>query len=86
MSKQIKYKNAPKEVADSIIRSSIIDDFLPPPEELVFMEESERITLNLSKSSLEFFRKKATELGIPYQRMIKRIVDMYARKFEAAND
>ena len=83
MSKKTKYKNAPIDIAESIISAEIIDDFLPPPEQLVFNEETKRVTLNLSKSSVLFFKRKATKLGISYQRMMKRIIDIYARKYKA---
>lgn len=81
MKKSTTYKNAPSGIAEEILLSEIIDDFLPPPEQLVFKEETERMSLALNKSSVLFFKRKATELGIPYQRMIKRIVDIYARKY-----
>ena len=82
MKKPIKYKSVSKDIAESILQEEIIEDFLPPPGKLIFNEESERVTLNLSKSSVEFFKSKATELGIPYQRMIKRVLDIYARKYK----
>ena len=54
---------------------------LPPPDQLVFREENERITINLSKFSMDFFRSKAAELNIPYQRMIKRVLDLYSKRY-----
>jgi len=37
----------------------VIDDFLPPPEELVFKEDNVKITLGLSRRSVEFFKTEA---------------------------
>jgi hypothetical protein len=37
----------------------VIADFLPSPEELAFKEETVKITIALSKSSVDFFKKKA---------------------------
>jgi hypothetical protein len=33
----------------------IVDDFLPSPEDLVFKEENVKVTITLSKSSVDFF-------------------------------
>lgn len=77
-----KYKAAPAAVRNSILREELIEDYLPAPEQLVFKEENERVTLNLSKNSVQFFKQKSKELGIPYQRMIKRLLDAYARKYK----
>ena len=71
------YKNAPKEIAEAVESSEIIDDFLPPPEKLVLKEQSVRITLNLSADIVKFFKENAGKSGIPYQQMIKKILDNY---------
>ncbi|MCB0045345.1 MAG: hypothetical protein KDD92_07945 [Caldilineaceae bacterium] len=56
----------------------IVKDFLPSPEALVLKEpETEKITIALSKESVTFFREKAQELGAPYQRMIRNLLDAY---------
>ena len=40
-------------------------DFLPPPEELVRREETVKVTLALSRASLEFFRDRAGARAYP---------------------
>jgi predicted DNA binding CopG/RHH family protein len=55
-----------------------IADFLPPPEELVTPEDTVKVTISLSKSSIEFFKQKAKQHHIKYQRMIRQLVDRYA--------
>ena len=56
----------------------VVKDFLPPPEALVLKEpETEKITIALNKDTLTFFREKAQELGAPYQRMIRNLLDAY---------
>jgi len=82
MKKEIKYKNAPKSIADGIAESVIIEDFLPAPNQLIFKEETAKITLNLNKRSIAFFKGKAKEIGIPYQMMIKKVIDLYAKKYQ----
>ncbi|MCP5512451.1 MAG: CopG family transcriptional regulator [Leptospiraceae bacterium] len=80
MKKKTIYKNAPDEIGDAIVSSKIIKDFLPDPEDLVFKEETVRVTINLSKQSIDFFKKESLRLGVPYQRMIKNLIDIYAQK------
>ena len=81
MKKKIKYSNAPKEVADAIEKSVRIKDFLPPPEKLVAKDDSVRITINLNKKSVSFFKQKAKKQKVPYQRMIKSVIDHYVSEF-----
>jgi predicted DNA binding CopG/RHH family protein len=57
---------------------SIVDDFLPPPKELVFKEENVKVTITLSKTSIDFFKKEAKKHRTPYQKMIRRLLDVYA--------
>ena len=80
MKNKTKYRKAPKAVADAILQSEIVEDFLPPPDKLVFKEQSVKVTLALSQRSIEFFKAKAREYNVPYQAMIKRIVDLYAQR------
>jgi predicted DNA binding CopG/RHH family protein len=55
----------------------IIRDFLPPPEELAFRDESVKITISLSRRSVTFFKEQAKGHGTQYQRMIRRLLDAY---------
>ena len=82
MKNKMAYKNAPKDIADAIKFSENITDFLPSPEELVFKEEVIKITLNLSKESVNFFKEKSEKTGIPYQTMIKKVIDLYANNYK----
>lgn len=56
----------------------VIDDFLPRPDELVLKEDNVKVTMALSKSSVDFFKSAAKKHHIPYQAMIRRLVDLYA--------
>jgi len=55
----------------------IIPDFLPSPDELAFREESVKVTISLSKKSVEFFKSEATKRHTRYQRMIRQLLDAY---------
>jgi len=56
----------------------VIPDFLPRPEDLVFREEGVKVTIALSKRSVEFFKNEARKRNTQYQRMIRRLLDAYA--------
>ncbi|MFA5156313.1 MAG: CopG family transcriptional regulator [Candidatus Omnitrophota bacterium] len=55
-----------------------VKDFLPPPEELIFPEESAKITISLSRKSIEFFKRAARQHHQKYQCMIRQVLDLYA--------
>ena len=63
-----------------------IKDVLPPPEELVIPEETIKVTLFLSKSSVEFFKHKAGQHRTRYQKMIRELVDRYAEQYATKSD
>jgi predicted DNA binding CopG/RHH family protein len=71
MTKKITYTNEP--LGDI----EVIRDFLPPPSELAFREEGVKVTLALSKSSVDFFKLEASKHQTQYQRMIRRLLDSY---------
>ena len=55
----------------------IIRDFLPSPEELAFRDEGVKITLSLSRKSVDFFKSEAAKHQTQYQRMIRKLLDAY---------
>jgi predicted DNA binding CopG/RHH family protein len=59
-------------------RLRVIKDFLPSPDELVRREDNVKVTLSLSRRSLDFFKREARKRRVPYQRMIRALVDTYA--------
>ena len=62
-------------------RLTRITDVLPPPEKLVVPEDTIKVTLLLSKSSVRFFKQKAAQHRAKYQRMLRELVDRYAEQF-----
>jgi predicted DNA binding CopG/RHH family protein len=71
MSAKIRYTN------EQIGEPKVIRDFLPSPEELAFRDEDVKITISLSKKSVEFFKSEAAKSDTQYQRMIRRLLDAY---------
>ena len=61
-------------------RMRVVEDFLPAPEALVPREENVKVTLSLSRRSVDFFKRAAKARRVPYQRMIRALVDAYAEK------
>jgi len=72
-----RYTNEP------IGKIKIVDDFLPKPDQLVLKEDTVKITLSLTRSSIEFFKNEAAKHHTHYQSMIKALVDQYASHFAA---
>jgi hypothetical protein len=56
----------------------VVPDFLPRPEDLVFRDEGVKVTIALSKRSVDFFKTEARRHNTQYQRMIRRLLDAYA--------
>lgn len=77
MKHKIKYSDEP------IGKIKIIKNFLPPPEELIFKKEPIKVTMVLSKSSVEFFKKTARRNHTPYQKIIRTLLDTYVAKHAA---
>ena len=71
---------AKKYTAGEIGRVRVISDFLPAPADLVPREENVKVTLSLSRRSLDFFKREAKKRRVPYQRMIRALVDTYAER------
>lgn len=76
--KKIKYTE------EALGEIELIDDFLPPPEQLVMKEETVRVTLALTKESVDFFKKVAKEQHTHYQAMIRILLDKYTEHFRSS--
>jgi hypothetical protein len=61
-------------------KMKVVKDFLPPPEALVAVEDNVKVTLSLTRRSLAFFKREAKARRVPYQRMIRALVDEYAAR------
>lgn len=79
MKRRINYSAGP------IGRYKIIPDFLPSPEQLVKKESNVKVTINLRKNSVEFFKSLAKKNNIQYQKVIRRLLNSYADSFANNN-
>ncbi len=71
MKGKIKYTDEP------IGKVKVIKDFLPSPGELALKEETVKVTISLSRTSVDFFKKKKKKYNTQYQKMIRRLLDEY---------
>ena len=76
MKTKIKYTDVP------MGELRVVKDFLPKPEQLALKEENIKITISLNKASIEFFKKKAKEQHTSYQKMIRRLIEWYAKQHQ----
>jgi hypothetical protein len=75
MRKRIKYSDEP-------IQAEVIRDFLPSPDELLADEQGVKVTISLSRRSVDFFKAAAERNHTSYQRMIRRLLDRYANQYQ----
>ncbi len=71
MKEKIKYKDEP------MGKVKVIKDFLPSPKELALKEETVKVTISLSRASVDFFKNEAKKYNTQYQKMIRRLLDEY---------
>jgi hypothetical protein len=76
-------KRKPKYGNEPLGRLEVITDFLPPPDQLVLRDNGVKITISLSKRSVDFFKRHAARSKVPYQKMIRSLLDGYAKHHEA---
>ena len=78
MKAKIEYSNEP------LGEWRVVDDFLPRPEDLVFKEDNIKVTITLSRASVDFFKSEAEKHHTQYQRMIRRLLDLYVTHHKKA--
>ena len=74
MSKKIKYTD------ERLAMGERVTDFLPRSSALVKYEPTTKVTLEVTQSRLAFFKKQAKRARIPYQRMLRALIDAYAKQ------
>ena len=77
MSRKMKYTDQPIELGERVT------DFLPPPSKLVKRSETLKVTLELTADSVKFFKRQAKLNRVPYQRMLRGLIDAYVKRHQA---
>ncbi len=72
-------KRNPRYRDERLGRVEVVSDFLPPPDQLVLRDDGVKVTISLSKRSVDFFKRHAAQSKVPYQKMIRSLLDSYAR-------
>jgi hypothetical protein len=55
-----------KYTVGEIGRIRVVEDFLPASADLVLREDNVKVTLSLSRRSLDFFKREARKRHVPY--------------------
>jgi len=76
MKKKVEYTDEP------MGKTRRVKDFLPPPEELVFKEDNTKVTIALSRRSVEFFKRLAKKHNTQYQKMIRNLLNEYVARHQ----
>ncbi|HNR95220.1 MAG TPA: CopG family transcriptional regulator [Kiritimatiellia bacterium] len=75
MKRKIKYTD------ETMGKTRVVRNFLPPPEKLVLKESRVKITISLSKASVDFFKQEAKKHRTSYQKMIRKVIDVYTEQY-----
>lgn len=80
--KRYMIKRKRKKFSDEPIgRVKIVKDFLPPPEKLLIKPKPVKVTITLSQDSVDFFKQIAHKEHVPYQKLIRALLDQYASQY-----
>ncbi len=80
------YSDAPNDIGEMLQNGKRIDDFLPPPDQLVKRVPKVKVTIALNQKSVEFFKRAAKKNKVKYQTMINELLDKYAEKYSDTMD
>jgi predicted DNA binding CopG/RHH family protein len=80
--KTVTYTDPPKNIARALEESVLIEDFLPPPDELIFKKPKVKVTMAMNSDTINVFKAYAKKHDLSYQNMISEIVDRYAMKYK----
>ncbi|MCW8926495.1 MAG: hypothetical protein OQJ84_09575 [Xanthomonadales bacterium] len=80
MKKKIHYSDEP------LGEMALVPDFLPSPGKLVLKDDNVKITIALSKESVDYFKAEARRHHVKYQRMIRKLLDLYVAQQKSSAD
>jgi hypothetical protein len=62
-----------------------VENFLPPPAQLVLRPKPVRVTLTLDADTVAYFKAEAERIDVPYQRMIRNLLNEYRARMGKSN-
>ncbi len=75
-------KRTSRDINEPIGRLRVMADFLPPPELLIPRNDTVKVTIAVDRETLKFFKASAQKTGLKYQRMIREVLNGYAKKYK----
>ncbi|OGT06785.1 MAG: hypothetical protein A2103_05900 [Gammaproteobacteria bacterium GWF2_41_13] len=63
-----------------------ITRLMPSLDRLAQKEDSIKVTLTLTKASVEYFKQEAKKREVCYQVMIRNLIDEYVKHYSSKND
>ena len=76
-------RNKKKDIDMPVGKVTEIPDFLPPPEALIMPEKKVKVTILLSERSINAFKGLARKHHTKYQKLIRNLIDKYAKEYLA---
>lgn len=74
-------KTTIKEVSLPRKKEKVTNDFFLCPATLAAKDDTVKVTLMLTRASIEYFKKTAEEHDTCYQALMRSLLDEYARHF-----
>ncbi len=74
MKNKVVYTDGP----ESLKRAVVTKDIFPSPEDLLLEDVTVRISINLTKSTVDGFKRFAKKHNTKYQRVIRKLLDEFA--------
>lgn len=59
-----------------------MNDFMPSPDELVASDDKIKVTISLTRDSVDFFKRIASQNNTNYQKMIRTLLDAYVAHYD----
>ena len=80
--KRFMKKKTSKYSDEPIGNVKVISDFLPNPKDLALKEETVKVTISLTKESIDFFKNQAEIHHTNYQKMIRELLNQYSEHYK----
>jgi len=84
MNQEIDYRDAPKEIEESLDRAVVIPNFEITPEqisEVAKRKNKKAVSIYLTVETIEKFKLAAEKKGNRYQTMISDVLDTYTEQY-----
>jgi hypothetical protein len=57
-----------------------VKDFLPSPDQLALRQEKVKVTMEMTKRTVDYFKTQAKKYKTSYQLMVRNLLDAYVAK------